>query len=84
MGSLLATVSDLEQQQKQRAELAEWLRKQQSIVNDWVSKPSKLRPEAAKQELSTMNELLGTIGDKRSQFMLDMTDSGEFLLNPNY
>lgn len=75
---LISTVSDLEQQQKQRAELADWIRKQQIIVNDWVSKPSKLRPEAAKQELSSMNDLLEAIGDRRSQLMLDITDCRKF------
>ena len=72
---MIASVSELEQQQKQRAELGDWIKKQQSSVNDWLSRPCKLRPEAAKQELASMNDLLSAIGEKRSQLLLDMTES---------
>lgn len=77
---MIASVSELEQQQKQRAELSDWIKKQQVSVNDWLSRPCKLRPEAAKQELATMNDLLASIGDKRSQLLLDMTGSRKYLL----
>lgn len=75
MSGLSTTVSELEQLQKQRSELDGWIKKQQIAVADWSSRPSKLRPEAAKQELVAMNDLLNTIGDKRSQLMTDMTGS---------
>lgn len=45
---------------------------------DWSSRPSKLRPEAAKQELIAMNDLLNTIGDKRSQLMTEMTGTCKY------
>lgn len=76
----MATVSELEQQQKQRSELSDWIKKQQAIVADWLTRPCKLRAEAAKQELVSMNDLLNVIGEKRSQLMLDMSASGMFLL----
>lgn len=79
MGGLIASVSELEQQQKQRAELGDWIKKQQGSVADWLTRPCKLRPEAAKQELVTMNDLLGAIGDKRSQLMLEMTGSRKLI-----
>nr|XP_016945201.1 nesprin-1 isoform X29 [Drosophila suzukii] len=75
LGGLTASVSELEQQQKQRAELQDWVKKQQSSVSDWMMRPCKLRPEAAQQELVSMNDLLNSIGDKRSQLMLEMTGS---------
>lgn len=78
MSGLSTTVSELEQLQKQRSELDGWIKKQQIAVADWSSRPSKLRPEAAKQELVAMNDLLNTIGDKRSQLMTDMTGSCKF------
>ena len=80
MGGLSTSVSELEQQQKQRAELGDWIKKQESAVADWMTRPCKLRPEAAKQELVAMNDLLGAIGDKRSQLMLEMTGSCKFLM----
>lgn len=78
MGGLTATVSELEQQQKQRAELQDWIKKQQGLVADWLSRPCKLRPEAAKQELVAMNDILNAVGDKRTQLMTDMTGSCKF------
>jgi len=41
-------------------------------------RPCKLRSEAAQQELVAMNDLLNSIGDKRSQLMLEMTGSCKF------
>ncbi|XP_032294435.1 muscle-specific protein 300 kDa isoform X26 [Drosophila virilis] len=75
LGGLTASVGELEQQQKQRAELQDWVKRQQSSVSDWLMRPCKLRPEAAQQELVAMNDLLNSIGDKRSQLMLEMTGS---------
>lgn len=79
MGGLSTTVSELEQQQKQRSDLTDWIRRQQAIVADWESRPSKLRPETAKQELVTMNDLLNQIGDKRSQLMTEMTGTCKYI-----
>uniref|UniRef100_A0A1B0C1F9 KASH domain-containing protein n=1 Tax=Glossina palpalis gambiensis TaxID=67801 RepID=A0A1B0C1F9_9MUSC len=75
LSGLIASVGELEQQQKQRAELADWISKQQVIVSDWMMRPCKLRPEAAKQELMAMDDLLNAVGDKRSHLMLDLTGS---------
>lgn len=79
MSGLSTTVSELQNQQKQRAELQDWIKKQQAIVADWASRPSKLRSEAAKQEIVAMNDLLNSIGDKRSQLMTEMTGSCKYL-----
>lgn len=78
LSGLSTTVSELEQQQKQRSELTDWIKRQQVIVNDWASRPTKLRPETAKQELVTMNDLLVVVGDKRQQLMTEMTGSCEW------
>lgn len=78
LSGLSTTVTELQQLQKQRTELQDWIKKQDAIVSDWASRPCKLRPEAAKQELITMNDLLNNIGDKRSQLMTEMTGSCKF------
>lgn len=80
MSGLSTTVTELQQLQKQRTELQDWIKKQDAIVSDWASRPCKLRPEAAKQELITMNDLLNNISDKRSQLMTEMTGSCKFYL----
>lgn len=78
MGGLSTTINELQQLQKQRDELDEWIRKQEIQVSDWASRPNKLRSEAAKQEIIAMNDLLNAIGDKRSQLMTEMTGSREY------
>lgn len=39
------------------------------IVNDWRSKPSKLRVEAAEQEIRQMNDLLRSIAVKKEELI---------------
>lgn len=75
MSGLSATINELQQLQKQRDELDEWIKKQEIQVSDWASRPNKLRSEAAKQEIIAMNDLLNAIGDKRAQLMTEMTGS---------
>lgn len=67
----------MESLQKQRGELQDWIKKQEVVINEWASRPSKFRPETAKQELIAMNDLLNAIGDKRAQLMTEMTGSCE-------
>lgn len=75
---ITTTVSELDQLQKQRDDLLDWINKQEQHIIDWASKPIKLRPEASKQEISLMNDLLNAIGDKRAQLMTEMTGSCKF------
>ncbi|XP_062549338.1 muscle-specific protein 300 kDa isoform X2 [Armigeres subalbatus] len=58
---LIAAANDCERQQKQRCELEQWITKQNTVINDWSSKPSKFRSEAAEQELKQMSELLRNV-----------------------
>lgn len=78
MSGLSTTVNELDQLQKQRSELLDWIRKQEINVNDWATRPNKLRPEAARQEIVAMNDLLNAIGDKRAQLMTEMTGSCKY------
>lgn len=75
LGGLSTTVNELDSLQKQRNDLQEWIKRQEQNIADWVSRPIKLRPEAAKQEISAMNDLLNVIGEKRAQLMTEMTGS---------
>lgn len=79
MSGLSTTVNELDQLQKQRNELQDWIRKQEQNIADWASKLIKLRPEASKQEINAMNDLLNAIGDKRAQLMTEMSGSCELL-----
>lgn len=79
LSGLSTTVNELDQLQKQRDELQDWIRKQEQNIADWASKPIKLRPEASKQEINAMNDLLNAIGDKRAQLMTEMSGSCKFI-----
>lgn len=81
MSGLSTTVNELDQLQKQRDELQDWIKKQEQNIADWVSRPIKLRPEASKQEIAAMNDLLNVIGDKRAQLMTEMTGSCKLIRN---
>lgn len=81
MSGLSTTVSELDQLQKQRDDLQNWIKKQEQNIADWASKAIKLRPEAYKQEITAMTDLLNTIGDKRAQLMVDVTGSCKFTAN---
>lgn len=78
MDDLYRNVKDLESLKRQRDEIEDWIDKQQLVVTDWLSKPSKLRPEAIKQELVAMNDLLSNIGDKRTQILTEFSTSREY------
>lgn len=71
-------MTELNQLQKQRDDLQNWINKQEQNIADWASKPIKLRPEASKQEISNLNDLLNAIGDKRAELMTELTGSCEF------
>lgn len=73
LSGLTTTVSELEELQKQRTSLQEWIQVQHAAISEWASRPTKLRPEAAKQELNAMNELLNTIGDRRTQLLTELS-----------
>lgn len=71
-------MKDLESLKRQRDEIEDWIDKQRLVVTDWLSKPSKLRPEAIKQELVAMNDLLSNIGDKRTQILTEFSTSRKY------
>lgn len=70
-------MSEFEEKQKQRLLLKDWIVSQKNNVNDWKLRPSKLRMDAAKQELNNMNDLLSTINQKRTQLITEFPATEE-------
>lgn len=66
---------DFEDKEKQRNEIKEWATSQQSAVNEWKLRPTKLRADAAKQELNNMNDLLNSIQQRRHQLITELPSS---------
>lgn len=52
--------------------MAQWVQEQLVHVTEWRSRPAKLRPDAARSELTTMQELLTTIGDKKMKLATEL------------
>lgn len=70
---LCGNVRDLEKMKSQREAIEDWIDKQNLLITDWITRPSKLRPESIKADLSAMKELLSHIGDKRSHILMDLS-----------
>lgn len=70
-------MSDFEEKQKQREDLKNWIASQRNVVNDWKLRPTKLRPDAAKQELNSMNDLLTSINQRWSELTELPNPNGE-------
>lgn len=73
---MTSSIAEFEEKDKQRAELKKWILSQEAVVKDWKNRPVKLRPDAAKQELNNMNDLLTSICQRRSHLMTDLGSSG--------
>ncbi|XP_063222936.1 muscle-specific protein 300 kDa isoform X4 [Bacillus rossius redtenbacheri] len=72
LGGLASSLSELEDLQRQRSALQQWAEQQRVVVADWRSRPSKLRPEAARAELAAMTELLATVGERRTRLLTEL------------
>lgn len=65
------------EKEKQRDELRKWIIQQKTTVNEWKNRPTKLRADAAKQELNNMNDLLTSIGQRRSFLLTELDTLGD-------
>lgn len=73
---LTKTVAQLEEAEKQKDELLDWMKEQTTIVAEWKSKPVKLRVEANSAELSNIQSIIPLIDDKRKEIP-DLPDDDE-------
>ncbi|KAG7206621.1 hypothetical protein KM043_000301 [Ampulex compressa] len=68
-----AAVAELEEQARQRNALRAWITQQRAVCAEWRSRPAKLRSEAARAELRTMDELLASAGERRAQARAELS-----------
>lgn len=64
---LTKTVAQLEEAEKLKDELQEWMKQQTAVVAEWKSKPVKLRVEANTQDLSNIKSIIPLIEEKRKE-----------------
>lgn len=61
---------------KQVTEIQEWINVHDALANDWLTNPSKLRPEAAKQDIAAMNDALVSLAEKRNRILTEIPTEG--------
>lgn len=57
-----------------RDDINAWIDQQNAFVTDIASKPSKLRPDAAAQDLQTINDVLQGINEKRNIVLTELSN----------
>ena len=67
LSNVTKTVSELEEQARQKNALVSWINQQRALCAEWKSRPAKLRAEAAQSELQAMNDLLTNVGERRNR-----------------
>lgn len=67
----------MEEAMKQVVEIQDWINVHKALARDWLANPSKLRPEAAKQDMAAMNDALVSLSEKRNRLMTEIPTDGE-------
>lgn len=71
--NVVKAVGELEEQTRQKNALRMWINQQRGLCAEWKSRPAKLRTEAAQAELQAMNELLGSVAERRSRALTEFS-----------
>uniref|UniRef100_A0A2A4K817 Calponin-homology (CH) domain-containing protein n=1 Tax=Heliothis virescens TaxID=7102 RepID=A0A2A4K817_HELVI len=69
-------VHGMEEAMKQVLEIQEWIAVHTALARDWLANPSKLRPEAAKQDMAAMNDALASLSEKRNRLLTEIPTEG--------
>ncbi|KAI5642762.1 spectrin repeat domain-containing protein [Phthorimaea operculella] len=69
-------VHSMEESMKQVLEIQEWINVHNALARDWLTNPSKLRPEAAKQDMAAMNDALASVSEKRNRLLTEIPTDG--------
>ena len=73
LANVTKSVGELEEQARQKNALRSWVNQQRALCSEWKSRPAKLRSEAAQAELQAMNELLGSVGERRTRAFTELS-----------
>lgn len=57
--------------------MKDWILAQKATVTDWKLRPTKLRADAARQDLNNMNDLLISIGQRRHHLNTELPATGD-------
>lgn len=71
---LIDKVKDFDQILTKRDDINDWIEQKTIFASDIVSKPSKLRPESAVQDLQAINDVVQGINAKRNIVLTELTN----------
>lgn len=72
--SLAEKVKEFDQVVVKRDEIIDWIEQKTIFASDVASKPSKLRPESAAQDLQAINDVINGINQKRNIVITELTN----------
>lgn len=72
--SLIEKVKEFDQVLTKRDEINDWIEQKTIFASDIASKPSKLRPESAAQDLQAINDVIQGINQKRNVIVTELTN----------
>lgn len=72
--SLIEKVKEFDQVLTKRDEINDWIEQQTIFASDIASKPSKLRPESAAQDMQSINDVIQAINQKRNIILTELTN----------
>lgn len=72
--SLIEKVKGFDQLLTKRDDLNDWIEQQTIFANDIASKPSKLRPESAAQDLQAITDVVQAVNQKRNVIVTELTN----------
>lgn len=81
LSSLNSAVGELEEWGRQQDVMKLWSQEQRAFVTEWKARPSKLRSEAARQEVAQAEDLLQNIDIRRRQLQELKSEPDEALQN---
>jgi nesprin-1 len=81
LSSLNSAVGELEEWGRQQDVMKLWSQEQRAFVTEWNARPSKLRSEAARQEVAQAEDLLQNIDIRRRQLQELKAEPDEALQN---
>ncbi len=61
-----------------KEEIDQWIEQQNAFVIDMSSKPSKLRPDAATQDIQVVNDVLQGVNEKRNIVLTELSIQCKF------
>ena len=79
MSVLTKAVTNLEEKEKTRNEMLDWVKQQTADVNEWATKPLKLRIDLNATDVTNIQTVIDLLSEKKGQ-VLELNSAENFEL----